>query len=493
MTNATLFLRSATIVLVLLTTRGVQAQFAELVRGIPESANVLVIADAGTILESPIARTQGWKASHQQLFRYGHTSIPPNTKLMMVASEINFESVQPAWIVAMLEVTTPPDLKIFAVQQGGRTDSIGGYPAVALPDAYLTELGTNIFGSTGPRFRQRTSRWVNKLQKKAGPTLSPYLTQAYRYVTDIGTHAVLAVDLEDAISEEDVLDRLKASESPYLKGVDDKTKKRLSTALASMRGVMLGINFDRQQHGTVIVDFGKDISIMEGVAKDMLLVVLKDYGAYIDEFSEWTARVDTRLNRITLKGELKTSGRRRIMSMVTIPAAPTNLASSVNEGPDAPPKPDPESKQYATKQYYGAIQSSLDEFRLKNPDAKTLGQVALWLDNYARKIDRLPRKDVYPEVRAYAQIVSTGLRDAAMAYKGIGIQRRPDELGSQGSSHYGIGFYDNFYENRARILSRAKGKAAGVQEAMEILKEVINAESTLRDKVVEKYKIDLPQ
>lgn len=491
MTNATLFLRSAAIVLVLLTTRGLQAQFDKLVRGIPESANVLVIADAGTILESPIARAERWKESHQQLFRYGHTSIPPNTRLMMVASEINFESVQPAWIVAMLEVTTPPDLDVFALQQGGKTDTVGGYPSVALPHAYLIQLEPNIFGSTGPRFRQRTSRWVKKLQAKPAPTLSPYLTQAYRYVIENKTHAVLAVDLEDAISKEDVLDRLKASESPYLKGVDDTSKEKLSEALASMRGVMLGINFFEQQQGTVIVDFGKDISIMKPVAKEMLLTVLKDYGAYIDEFADWGADVDTRLNRISLTGELKTSGRRRIMSMVTIPAAPTNLASSAEEGPAPAPKKDPESIQLATKRYYHAIESSLDGLRLKNKDAITLGQVALWLDNYARKIDRLPRKDVCDEVRAYAQMVSTGLRDAAMAYKGIGIQRRPDELSSHGGMNYGFGFYSSFYEDRARILSRARGKAEGVQAALRILKGVIDAETELREAVYEKHGFDL--
>ena len=143
----------------------------------------------------------------------------------------------------------------------------------------------------------------------------------------------------------------------------------------------------------------------------MLLKVLKDYGAYIDEFDHWQASVDKQRNRVSLRGQLQTSGRRRIMSLINIPASPTYTPKLVPDELPAGGKPE----DYTTQQYFSAVHSYVDDFRHRNADAKTLGEVAMWLDKYARKIDRLPMKGVYEEVLAYSQDVSTDLRDAAMA------------------------------------------------------------------------------
>ena len=56
-------------------------------------------------------------------------------------------------------------------------------------------------------------------------------------------------------------------------------------------------------------------------------------------------------------------------------------------------------------------------------DAKTFGQIALWYDSFARKIDQLPIVGVDPEVVAYAQRTANNMRDASSQIKGANYQK----------------------------------------------------------------------
>lgn len=506
MGNATAQRLGLTTTLLLFVAAPAAAQFDTLVPGIPDSANVLVIANARAILASPLANQQNWRESHERLFAYGQTSIPPNTNLMIVASELDLEFVEPRWTVAMLQVSEAPDLEAIANDQQGRRETVAGKPAVSLPDdSYLVRFDTNVFGSMAPADRQAVARWIRNTKTGKAPSLSSYLTEAYRYVARQGTDAVLAINLRDAVSVADVRRRLEESESDYLQaaGLD---KDQLARELASIQGVMLGVNFDTQQTGTIIVDFGRDISTLEPLAKPMLLKVLADYGALIDEFKDWDVTVDHQLHRVSLRGRLGTTGRRRILSLITVPAAPTNAETLASRNTDQQQGSDP--KRYATQQYFDAVQSYLDEFRNRNKDARTLGQVALWLDMYARKIGRLPLSDVYPEVRTYGRNVSMMLRNAAMAYKGIGIQGRVAQLEaanqggvnySYGVSRYGrygwYGGYEYGWERsptgEAQRLAVAQQRAKGAKSALQTMNDIYDEEVKIRNFVADKYSLDL--
>ena len=55
--------------------------------------------------------------------------------------------------------------------------------------------------------------------------------------------------------------------------------------------------------------------------------------------------------------------------------------------------------------------------------SSTMGQIALWYDSYARKIDQLPVVGVDPELIAYAQRTATNMRDASAAIKSADYQK----------------------------------------------------------------------
>ena len=77
---------------------------------------------------------------------------------------------------------------------------------------------------------------------------------------------------------------------------------------------------------------------------------------------------------------------RRIFSVIDAPttAIGTSEQQPTNAGPDKS-----STKAYDSQTYFKSITRLLDDLRRQKPTAKTIGQVGLWLDKYARKIDRL--------------------------------------------------------------------------------------------------------
>ena len=95
-----------------------------------------------------------------------------------------------------------------------------------------------------------------------------------------------------------------------------------------------------------------------------------------------------------------------------------------------------------------------------------------------------------------------------MAYKGIGILKRPAELAAAGNVQpsyqyrgyrYGrYGWYgeyaygsNRYGEQRARTEARTKVRAEGAKAALDIMQRIYNEESKVRNTVVDKYNIDL--
>jgi len=116
----------------------------------------------------------------------------------------------------------------------------------------------------------------------------------------------VAIDLrlEDApLGVEEVKAKLAAFES--LKGIDlDKA----SQALASIRGLTLGLTVTDRRNGAIRVDFNEDISVIRDVAKPLLLEALGNQGMMINEFRDWNVQVTEK--QVRLSGTLEDCGTR---------------------------------------------------------------------------------------------------------------------------------------------------------------------------------------
>lgn len=75
---------------------------------------------------------------------------------------------------------------------------------------------------------------------------------------------------------------------------------QLAAALASIRGLTLGMTVTDQVYGKVKVDFDQDVPLTPELAKPLLLEALANHGAMIEEFTQWECAVSGK--EITLGG-----------------------------------------------------------------------------------------------------------------------------------------------------------------------------------------------
>ncbi|MCO6458512.1 MAG: hypothetical protein J5I93_24670 [Pirellulaceae bacterium] len=493
--------------------RPVHAQFDDLVRRIPDKANTLILINVERAMTSELARTQNWQQKLDREFEAGMTILSPRANRFVMASEMDFEYLKPFWEIALMDLKSEPRLPELAAQLGGTMDNIAGQSVVMLPGDYAAvQFGRSVAALVTPANRQTVGRWINRVNDSSIPPLSSYLQKAVSFA-DTSSPVIMALDLQHLVSADHVKERL--SESQLMKGREQELDE-FANKLASIQGVMLGITFDSRRFGKIRVDFAEDMTALALIAKPLLLEVLAHRGAMIDEFEDWTAGVQG--NTITLEGFLEESGMRRLMSLLATPPAlhpPTTPTAPNGTGTTTNPPPTEESLMaLATQQYFQSVTSLLNDLRSKrrSNDFVTWGQVAMWFDRYATKIERMPILNVDPVMLDWGSWVAGQLRDSESAMTGIGAQSamRQTQLGNStsnftsgavvGATRWGAAGYwgttnmetrtDLKLKSQARANIRTQERIRGNSSANLIMQGIQNSMLDIRRQMTEKYMIE---
>lgn len=479
----------------LLLTQSAQAQFDSLAAKIPGSANAIVLLDAKNLLASPIAEKEGWKEKYEQAFASGLVTIAPDTQHMVLAAQMDYQTMRPLWEVVVADYTTEHTIAEIARQTGGSLDQIGGLEAVALSDdSYCLQLAPMRLGVMAPANRQTVSRWIRDVNTQTEPKLSPYLMGTL--TASRTSQVVVAFDLEDAVPVSIIRSRMAASSTLTGKMVDIDAAAK---ALASIRGLVLEMAVTEGSFGRLLVHFNDDASILAPYAKPMLLEVLGNLGLMIDDIEGWT--VTTEANRFTLHGSLSGAGRKRILTLIDHPTAAL-VASNKERNQAQSQMPEQSRVALATQQYFKAITSMRDDLRNQASTSKTLGQNAMWIDNWARRIDRLPILNVDPEMLSYGRYLTTRMRDSSAALKGIGINTAAEQAqvyqqyNVQGEGYggfWGGGYNYNVQWNNVagqRRAISAEERAKGATTARSIAAEIDDQTNKIRQAMTQKYQIN---
>lgn len=470
-----------------------RAQFAELAKNLPGSTNAIVLVDAQRLMASPLAQKEGWKEKYEEAYAAGLVSISPETQHMILASQMDYQYMRPLWEVAVADFGSEHSAAEIARRTKSTLDSVGDMPAVMLrDDSYCVQLGPKRLGVMAPANRQTVARWVRDSAARTQPALSPYLQGTL--TASETSQVVIAFDLQDAVPPEFI--RAKLGASPALAGksidLDAATK-----ALSGIRGLVLEVAITEGSYGRLMIHFNQDASVLAPFAKPMLLEVLGNMGAMIDDINEWT--VKTEPMRFTFQGTLSADGRRRVLSLID---HPTSALIATNETHMQANVPEENKAAQATLQYFKTLEKMRDDLRHRSGDAKTLSQYALWINNDARKIDRLPMLNVDQEMLAYGRYLSSRMRDAASALQGIGIQSAAQKAqvyqqfstSAQASGGYWGGEYSYYTQwNNVAGQRRAIGAAItgqGATTAQGIAQEIENESGKIRQAMSQKFQIN---
>ncbi len=402
-------------------------EFSDMIKRVPESANALVMVNATSIFDSPIAKQEGWAANREKRFGAGLTSLPPRASKLLLAANIDIDSMRPTWEVAIAEMETQTLMSTLAQRFKGSAGTVGNVPSVRLPDdSFVLQFSDGTLGTISPGNRQQVTRWIDDVN----PSPSPYLQQGVHYA-DASAQIIMLLDLKDAFAAHEL--DLEKFESVQKSTVD---KAALNQLVASVQGVMLGITFRDKTYARLKVDFGQDAALIADMAKPLILDIIGAYGVMIDELPDWN--VEVKGKQVFLSGLLTESGLSRLASLTRLPTTALHVdASLLSDSPassdqpastTAPGQAQKPTVLESTQAYYQSVTHLLDKLRAKKSDMKTMGQLAQWFENYGRHVDQLPTLGVDKEMLEYGAYISSQLHGASMGLKGTTIQKRVDEV-----------------------------------------------------------------
>ncbi len=190
-----------------------------------------------------------------------------------------------------------------------------------------------------------------------------------------------------------------------------------------------------------------------------------------------------------LKGDLSDEGLRRILSIVEVP---TTKFSSLKDV-----KPQPDQKDVvleSSRKYYTGISTMLDD--LRGDVKKNRDNHSIYMERYARRIDRLPILNVDDELLAWGGSVAETLRGASLtsrsAYMSGGV-RKASTYGAYGAYDYsygGSGYYGG--QTTAGALNQATVEAGAVARSAQFgsWKEIEDSQAAIRKSMTKKYSVE---
>lgn len=382
--------------------------FQALIDRIPAEANAVVAVNAETLFQTPLAVREKWKEKHADEFATTAMMLPPDARRFVLASEIDLEVMTPDWEISVFELPKDPSLAAIAKRLGGQRDRLGAFDVVVTAgNAFVTRLAPGLFGVFTPSNRQAAGRWLQGTSRRPGQIV-PYLRESVGYVEREEAQIVLGLDLADVVSEGEIQQRLEAADFVKQAQVDTRAA---AAVLASLRGALLRIRVTDTIQARLQLDLAKDAQTLQPIAQPLVLAVLRNVGATIPEMKTWQAQVQG--SSLVLEGDLSAEGMRRILSVVSHNTQDAVAATK----PETPPPAVPEANVplAASRRYYKAATELLQGLQKEATGAGSLYDVALWMENYARRIDRLPTTNVDPDMVAYGRAVADKLREAVNA------------------------------------------------------------------------------
>lgn len=425
---------------------GAQEPFRGMRYRIPTDANMLVLINAEKMFDSPVADRERWGARRKAAYEAGLSALPPDAKEVILAGRNDHEFGKSLWEMALIRLEGERSVSSVAKRYGGSMDNLEGRTAAKLPnDHYVVQLSKDLLGTYTPANRQDVSRWLRRTDSvSTDAKYSPYLVQAFKYATEVGTPIIMAMDISDTLSPDAIKAKLLSYAEPLkAAGVDVSgvSIDELSKLIGGVQGITLGVSIKDDAIGAIRVDFKGPPGQLATIGKPLLIEILKKQGAMIDDFENWTPSVVG--NTFLMQGKLSVDGTRRVMSVLSLPHQLSDAMQSASS-----PGSDQEgsAKRIAAQQYYNSVTSLIDDLRIKpkRDKVKTFGQAAMWYDRYARKIDNLPILGVDEDLLNFGSNIAELFRTAEMEMKGVGMRasnRRAGNNASSGGYSYSSGGY----------------------------------------------------
>src|SRR5262249_48209725 len=141
--------------------QGPSKKYGELLKRLPEAANVMLLVDVDGLLNSPLGQREKWreKAASRPT---GILGLSADASKVVVAAGIDLETLVERWTPGMVQTrSNPPDLAVLAGREGGFVEQLETMNVAWSPRGfYLFTFPGQIIGFVVPADRQLLSGWI---------------------------------------------------------------------------------------------------------------------------------------------------------------------------------------------------------------------------------------------------------------------------------------------------------------------------------------------
>lgn len=466
------------------------AEFDALLAKVPNTANVLMMIDVQNTLEAPIAKEKGWSKKLELAYVNRPVFLPPEANKMVMAANLDASNdFRRNYEMAVMEMSESMPMRMIARSEGGYVEEMGGTEVAWTPsDVYFVSLADKQLGVVYPANRQYVSRWIDAAKTKSSVTLSGYLSKAAAMTND-RIQVLLAMDLSNLLEPHEVTDHV--DQSALFKQAKVATEEA-TEILTSLQGAMLRLAIGEEVLAELRIDFGKDVTPLSSIAKQVVVNVVGELGIDIAEMSDWKETVEG--STIKLSGKLSEDGQRRVFSVVELPSAKFSLLKDEAEADTTTN----ESKIRESSLVYFRSINTL--FRDLKRDLQGNKASAAVMERYARKIDRMPILNVDPALLDYGSDVAETLRMVALSKRQGGIQSgvATAGMGGRGYSDYSYNYgyrgadrYSGARQSAAdRSAYKAQALAASKNARLEGAKQISDSTAAIRRAMTQKYEVE---
>jgi hypothetical protein len=387
------------LVLLATTSRAAADGFDDLLKRIPDQANMLVCIDVEAVRNSKLGSSASWQERRQRMYGANLSSLPSSLKKLIVASHFDPSTLGQGWQIAVGELNKNVSAEQIAKMESGTLDSMDGKDIVLGPrNAYYAVFDPQVVGMRRPANRQETARWLRTARTREQPVVSRYLQVAAGRVTD-KSQFVLGIDLTDVFDMQGVKMKLANSRTMSASKADVAGMAKL---ISGMQGIMLTISVQDSMMGELRLDFNESVRLAAPYMKQLVIEVLDNMGAHLEDLTEWSSAQTA--NTVTLRGKITEDMAHLLLSAVIRPAAV--IRSEPAGGGTIAANEDP--KATTSLMYFRHVKEQLD--LLKNCKARSFKQLGAWYYKGAEQIDDLPILNVDPELLQYGLQISLTLK-----------------------------------------------------------------------------------
>lgn len=485
--------------------RAAEPSASDLLKLVPDTVNAVVVVRVRDLTNTPRGKRENWAKKHESEFLAGSLHIPPTVNTLVRGVAFHPEDASSPLVYSVASWQRMSSIAELAKREGTEVEWIGPVPTARTSrGAIVAEIIPGVTGLIRPGFRQEMARWIARCERKDNPAPAAYFTEA---IKDESSQILMAFDTRDMFGPKLVRARLARMQS--LVGIEAHLET-LSKLVEKLRGVRLQVRIEEQAAARLSLDFGADVPMnVGGYFRPLLAEFFGDAGAHIEELE--TAKVEVAAQSVTLVMDLSDSSLRRVLSLLISPSPSSSEADPVPmpPAPDTAVRPVPGKagpNAAANQMYFTAVYQSLADLEAMNRKAKDYAKTATWHDNYARKIDQLPMRNVDQELLEYGADVASKLRSLAASLRGVPLQMnrlqnsitydvKYDPGWVAGSWWGGAGYRPSTYNvqtNEGQIRAeQAAAVAKGAEQREEIWKMLADQTAGIRRRMLDKSNIEL--